>query len=103
MRKKINIFYTTCGKITDSKKLAKILLSENKAVCINILKNVESLYLEEGKIKSSVENILIIKTKLSRLQIENFLKDQHPYEIPFITQIVIKDVNNEYLNWAAKN
>ncbi len=103
MRKKINIFYTTCGNIIDSKKLARTLLSGNKAFCINILKNVESLYLDKGRIKSSSETILIIKTTMNKSHIENFIKNQHPYEIPFITQIVIKDVNDEYLNWASKN
>ena len=102
MRKKINIFYTTCGSRFESRRFARKLLIEKKALCVNIIKNVESYYNENGKIKTSDEIVLIIKTFLSRQTFEKFLRKNHPYDIPFLTQLVTTNVNKEYLEWAKK-
>ena len=100
---RINIFYTTCANIKESKKVAKLLLSNKKIICINIIKNVESFYKDDGNLKKSEESILIIKTLLNKNKIEDLLKRIHPYDIPFITQLKNESVNIEYLKWVGKN
>ncbi len=100
---RINIFYTTCSNIRESQKLAKCLLSSEKIVCVNVIKNVESFYKEDGKLKKSMETILIIKTSLGKNKIENLIKRIHPYDIPFITQLKNDSANIEYLQWVRKN
>ena len=62
MNLSINIFYTTCGSVKQSKKLAKVMLSDKMIVCVNVVKNVESYYRESGSIKKTNELILLIKT-----------------------------------------
>ena len=103
MNSNINIFYTTCSNIAESRKLANHLLSYNKVVCVNIIKNVESLYKDNGEIKKSRELILIVKAMLNKNQIENLIKSIHPYETPFIIKFETKKVNDEYLKWAKIN
>ncbi len=103
MNSNINIFYTTCNSIIESRKLANHLLSYNKVLCVNIIKNVESFYKDNGEIKKSGESILIVKAMLNKNKIENLIKKIHPYEIPFIIKFETKKVNVEYLKWAKKN
>ncbi len=79
------------------------MLSTEKIVCVNIIKNVESFYKEDGKLKKSMESILIIKTSLGKNKIENLIKRIHPYDIPFITQLKNDSANIEYLQWVRKN
>ena len=62
MNLSINIFYTTCGSANQSKKLAKAMLSDKMIVCVNVVKNVESYYRDNGCLKTSNESILLIKT-----------------------------------------
>ena len=62
MNLSINIFYTTCGSAKQSKKLAKAMLSDKMIVCVNVVKNVESYYRDNGSLKKSNESILLIKT-----------------------------------------
>ena len=103
MNLSINIFYTTCGSSKESKQLAKSVLNNKMIVCVNLIKNVESYYKDSGSIKKSNESILIIKTFLSKVEVENLIKKNHPYDIPFVVQLETKKVNNEYILWARKN
>ena len=100
MSSSINLFYTTCGSAKQSKKLAKAMLNNKMVVCVNVIKNIESYYKDSGSIKKSNESILIIKTFLSKNKVENLIKKNHPYEIPFVIQLETKKVNREYLSWA---
>ena len=102
MKKKIKLFYTTCGTIKDGQMLAKKLLSNKEAVCVNLIKNVESFFIEEKKYASSKEVIVIIKTNLESQKIKKIIEFIHPYEIPFLAEIKIGPVNKKYLNWATK-
>ena len=101
MDKKISIFYTLCGSSKkDARSLAKKLLKFDQALCVNIINNVESLYLENKKVKSAKEIILIIKSMSSQKKIFKFIKEHHNYDIPFITKIKNESVNEDYLIWA---
>ncbi len=87
----------------ESRKLARSLLNIKDIVCVNIIKNVESFYKDNGRTKKSFESILIIKSLLNKKEVEDLIKNVHPYEIPFITQIQTERVNVEYIKWAKKN
>ena len=100
MSKKISIFYTVCGSKKNAENLATKLIKSNKAICVNLIKNVESFYMERKKVKKAEELILIIKTMNSKKDISEFIKKNHSYKIPFITKINTKGVNQDYLNWA---
>ena len=103
MSSNINIFYTTCGSAKQSEQLAKEVLKDKMVVCVNLIKNVESYYKDSGSIKKSNESILIIKTFHSKNKVENLIKKNHPYDIPFVIRLNTKKVNRKYLSWALKN
>ncbi len=102
MKEKLRLFYSTCGKITDSQNFAKQLLKNEKVICINIIKSVKSFYRESDQIKFCDENVLIIKTFLDKIKLEKFLKNNHPYEIPFVIELKTGIVNDEYYKWTGK-
>ena len=79
------------------------MLSDKMIVCVNIVKNVESYYRDSGSLKKTNELILLIKTFHTKKKIENLIKKNHPYDIPFLVQLETKKVNNEYILWASKN
>ena len=99
----INIFYTTSGSATKSKELAKALLDDKMIICVNVIKNVESFYRDSGSLQRCNESILIIKTFHTKKKIENLIRKNHPYDIPFLVQLVTEKVNSEYILWARKN
>ena len=99
---KLYLIYTVCDSKKKARKLGKLLVSKKKAVCINILDNMLSIYQENENIIESQECILIIKTYLKSKDLFKFIDAKHKYETPFIAKIKIKKTNNKYLEWAEK-
>ncbi len=84
------------------KEIAKALLEKRLAACVNIT-DVKSLYWWEGKIEEAEEELLIIKTRAELYEkLEEELKKIHPYGVPEIVALRVKDVYVEYLRWVEK-
>ena len=79
------------------------MIGDNFASCINIIKDMKSYYKEDLKINAVSEIILIIKTVKEFGEIEVYLNDNHPYDIPFIAELNTKKINTKYLEWVSKN
>ncbi len=95
-----SIVYVTTSKDLESKKIAKKLLEEKLAACINILPSITSIYLWKGEIEENSESIMIIKTKSELVErVIRFIEEIHSYEIPCILEIVVKTGSKNYLNW----
>jgi periplasmic divalent cation tolerance protein len=81
-------------------KIAKLLVNEKKAACVNIVPGLDSLFRWKGKIDSARENLLLVKTRASLLsEIINLVKQVHSYEVPEIIALPIVGGSEEYLNW----
>ena len=74
MKKNFKIFYTTCSNIKDAKIIATFLLENRNALCVNLIKNIESFYLQNTKIQNDKEVALLIKTYCTRVQMETNIK-----------------------------
>lgn len=95
-----SIVYITTSGLIESKKIAKMLLEEKLAACINIIPTVESIYLWKGKIEEDSESIMVVKTR-SEL-VENVIKkveEVHSYEIPCVLEITLNKGSKPYLKW----
>ena len=95
-----SIVYITTSGLIESKKIAKMLLEEKLAACINIIPTVESIYLWKGKIEEDSESLMVVKTR-SEL-VENVIKkveEVHSYEIPCVLEITVNKGSKTYLKW----
>ena len=82
--------------------IARLLLHERKAACVNILARVNSVFWWQGHIDSAQESLMIIKSKDALLpEIVNLVKGVHSYEVPEIVAIPIIGGNEDYLEWIA--
>ena len=97
------MYYTTTSDLNNAERISKIFLNDKKAVCINLIKNVSSFYLDDGSINVANEIILIIKTKLKKSEIERYINRIHNYKIPLVIEIKSGLPNLNYANWFAKN
>ncbi len=82
-------------------KIANNLVRARLAACVNMTK-ISSVYLWQGKIENSDEFLAIFKTtqkNKSKLKLQ--IKQTHPYKIPEIAELTIKDLNEPYLQWLV--
>ena len=97
------VLFTTASNSEEAHKIAKVLLSQRKAACVNIVPGVSSLFWWQDKIDSAQESLLIIKTKVSLLsQIVTLIREIHSYEVPEIIALPIIGGNQDYLEWMGK-
>ena len=97
--KHIVVFITVDSQET-AQKITDKLLTERKAVCINIIPKVESYYWWQGKIENANELLLIVKTRGVLLEeLIALVKQNHPYFVPEIIALPIIGGNKDYLKW----
>jgi len=77
------IVLTTLGADADAAALARTLVEERLAACVNVLPPMSSLYRWKGRLEQDREQQLVIKTTPGRVAaLEARLKELHPYELP---------------------
>ena len=90
----------TAGSEEEAHKIAKLLINEKKAACVNIVPRVDSLFRWKGKIDSARENLLLVKSRASLLsEIITLVKEVHSYEVPEIIALPIIGGSRGYLKW----
>jgi len=91
--------YVTCPT-EQAAILARRLVTEKAAACVNIISNVRSIYRWQDKIEDDNEDMLLIKTTTSALnKLSELVKQHHPYELPEILAVPIISGLPDYLNW----
>jgi periplasmic divalent cation tolerance protein len=90
----------TAGSEEEARKIARLLVKEKKAACVNIVPGVDSLFRWKGKIDSARETLLLAKTRASLFpQIISLVKEVHSYEVPEIIALPIIGGSEDYLRW----
>ena len=83
----VKLLYVTCETLQQARTIGRTIVEEKLAACINILPQMESIYLWQGKIETSNEVVLIIKTSDSLTsKCSARIKELHSYTVPCILQ-----------------
>ncbi len=94
------IVLTTCPDAACAERIARELVEEGLAACVNILPPMRSFYRWKGKIEASTEQLLVIKSSTARFPaIRDRIQALHPYELPEIIAVPIADGLPDYLAW----
>jgi periplasmic divalent cation tolerance protein len=94
----------TCGSEEEALKIAKALVGEHLAACVNIISPIRSIYRWEGEVWDEKEWLLIIKTQKQRFEeLESNVKVLHSYSVPEIISLPITEGSSAYLNWIREN
>ncbi|HNT97689.1 MAG TPA: divalent-cation tolerance protein CutA [Elusimicrobiales bacterium] len=98
------ICFVTVGDKASARKITEGLLAERLAACVSVIEGVTSTYRWQGKIETSQELLLLIKTRASlAADVTQFVKKNHPYTVPEIIFADISDGSPEYLDWLGAN
>jgi periplasmic divalent cation tolerance protein len=94
------VVLSTCDSEEQAALLARHLVEQRLAACVNILPHVRSIYRWDNKVEDSGEWMLVIKSRRDlfaalRAEIERL----HSYETPEIIAMPVVDGSPAYLGW----
>ena len=97
------VVFVTCGSEEEALKIARSLVEEGLAACVNLVSPVRSIYRWEGKIWDEKEWLLVIKTQKARFEdLEKKVKALHSYSVPEVIGVPIVEGSSAYLNWLEE-
>lgn len=97
------IVQTTTSNEEEAKKIAKILIQDKIAACVQ-LKDIESLYNWDGKLCCERETLLSIKTKKELFsKVKSKILELHSYDTPEIIELDISNISEDYLKFIKEN
>jgi len=92
----------TAPGLKTARSLARAALRSKLAACANLLPRVESHYWWKGKLESSGEVLLVLKTRRPLLAaLEKLILKAHPYDTPEFLVVPLHAGAARYLAWLA--
>jgi len=95
------VIMTTFPDLELANSIAKTLVKEKLAACVQVMPSMTSTYLWDGKLCQDSEHLVLIKTIASNYElVVARLRSLHPYEVPEIIALPAIAVEQNYLLWA---
>ena len=84
-------------------RIARALVDEELAACVNLVPGVTSVYRWRGAVEESSEWLLLIKTTraVSARRLKDRLLTLHPYDVPELLLVPVTAGLDKYLAWAS--
>lgn len=93
---------STCPDRAVADRIARALVDERLAACVNLLPGIASVYRWEGAVETGEEVLMLIKTAPERLQaLTARIQALHPYDVPEVVAVEISGGLPAYLEWIA--
>jgi len=90
----------TIDDMEKASRIARKVVEEKLAACVNIIPELRSIYAWQGRICDERECLLIIKTRQELFdQLRDTVKELHPYDVPEIISLGITQGLADYLKW----
>jgi uncharacterized protein involved in tolerance to divalent cations/8-oxo-dGTP pyrophosphatase MutT (NUDIX family) len=97
------VAFVTVGSAAEGDGLARALVDEKLAACVNRLPSVKSIYCWQGKVEESAEELLVIKTRKALFPaLEKRVRELHSYAVPEVVALPIIAGSEPYLKWLAE-
>ncbi len=92
----------TCPNGEVGETVARALVEERLAACVNIIPRITSVYRWEGQIQRDVEVLLVVKTRSRRFPaLARRIAALHPYAVPEIIALPVQVGSRPYLAWLG--
>ena len=94
----------TAPDLKVARKLAQAALQARLIACANLISKVESHYWWQGKVESSAEVLLILKTTRAKIKrLEHLILNLHPYDTPEFLTVPLTAGTKRYLAWLSNS
>lgn len=95
---------TTISGDSDGSALAKALVAERLAACVNILPPMTSIYRWQGAVETVGERQLLIKTTAAKVgALRERVTALHSYDVPEFLVLPVAGGSHDYLSWLRES
>jgi periplasmic divalent cation tolerance protein len=99
MAKALEVHITAPDR-AQAEALARMLVDQRLAACVNIVGGVRSIYRWDDQIQEADEVLCLVKTRPELLgPLTDRVRAAHPYEVPEILAFEVEEGNEDYLRW----
>jgi periplasmic divalent cation tolerance protein len=90
----------TVGSAGDAERIARAMVEQAHAACVNVVPGVSSFYRWKDEIARDAEWLLVMKTTATRFEaLREALVEMHPYDVPEVIELPIERGHAPYLEW----
>jgi periplasmic divalent cation tolerance protein len=83
-------------------EIARVLVDEQLAACVNLVPAVRSIYRWQGAVQDDAETLAIIKTTRGAADaLAARLVELHPYDVPELIVLSLAGGHAPYLAWVG--
>lgn len=102
-RPAVRVVLTTVPDAQVGARLARALVEERLAACVNLVPGVRSFYRWQGKLEDAGEVLLLVKTRADRCAaLAARIQALHPYELPEVLELSASGGSAAYLDWVGR-
>jgi periplasmic divalent cation tolerance protein len=97
----VRIVFVTVPDTETGAWLARALVGESLAACVNVVPGVRSVYRWKGAVEDAGEALLVVKTVAGRLDaLCGRIRELHPYDVPEVVAVAVVGGSEAYLDWV---
>lgn len=84
-----------------ARKIADNIVKSKLCACVNLVPGLESIFWWQGKVETSNEVLLLIKTQQSQVEaLDTRVRELHPYAVYEFIALPLLYGNADYLSWV---
>ena len=94
----------TAASFEEATRIAETLVDSRLAACVQVLSEMQSIYLWKGKVENAREVLMIAKTTSANFEgLQSRVRALHSYETPEIIALPIVAASEDYLEWLTSS
>jgi periplasmic divalent cation tolerance protein len=98
------VVLTTVASAEEGTRIARTLVDERLAACVNLVNGVRSFFFWEGRLQEEDEVLLLVKTRRERYgELESRLRSLHSYTVPEILALPVEAGSPAYVAWVRES
>ena len=102
--KNVLVVLCSCPSEEVAAALARSLVEQRLAACVNVVPGVRSIYRWQGAVEEANEVVLLCKTTTERFEaLRSYLRQVHPYDVPEILGVRSTELDAAYAGWLEQS
>ena len=95
--------FVTAPDPSTAEAMARTLVDERLAACVNVIPGLVSVYCWEGDLQRDEEVLMMLKTTCAKVEaLRARVVELHPYDVPEVLVLDVVSGHDAYLEWVRR-